>query len=107
MPRAAELDRRITAQEKAEWQMGSIEDWVMDGHRLGRDVSWHGHPFGKLRAGFGHDLTRAGRPCHFQMTPLLGCQEKLTINSGAGRNIRFVGREAHVQIRSEVYLGSD
>jgi hypothetical protein len=24
------------------------------------------HPFGKLRAGFGHDLTRAGRPCHGQ-----------------------------------------
>jgi hypothetical protein len=50
------LESRITPQDKAEWQKGSIEDWVMQGHRLSRDVSWHGHP--------GHELTRAGRPCH-------------------------------------------
>ena len=30
----------------------------MEGHRLGRDVSWHGH--------LGPDVTRAGRPCHVQ-----------------------------------------
>lgn len=34
----AELESRITAQDRAEWQKGSIEDWVMEGHRLGRNV---------------------------------------------------------------------
>jgi hypothetical protein len=34
------------------------EDRVMEGRGPGRDVSWHGH--------LGHDLTRAGRPCHLQ-----------------------------------------
>jgi hypothetical protein len=31
---AAELESRITPQNQAEWQKGSIEDWVMEGHRL-------------------------------------------------------------------------
>ena len=31
---AAELESRITPQDRAEWTKGSIEDWVMEGHRL-------------------------------------------------------------------------
>ena len=37
---AAELESRITPQEKAEWQKGSIEDWVMEGHRLAQTVAY-------------------------------------------------------------------
>jgi hypothetical protein len=29
------LEKQITPQERAEWAMGSIEDWVLEGHRLG------------------------------------------------------------------------
>jgi hypothetical protein len=39
---AAELESRITPQEKAQWQKGSIEDWVTEGHRLARTVAY-GH----------------------------------------------------------------
>jgi len=35
---AAELESRITPQDQAEWQKGSIEDWVMEGHRLAQTV---------------------------------------------------------------------
>ena len=31
---AAELERRITDQDRAAWVKGSIEDWVMEGHRV-------------------------------------------------------------------------
>ena len=37
---AAELTSRITPLEKAEWQKGSIEDWVMDCHRLAQTVAY-------------------------------------------------------------------
>ena len=37
---AAELESRITPQHRAEWQKGSIEDWVMEGHRLARTVAY-------------------------------------------------------------------
>jgi hypothetical protein len=37
---AAELESRITPQDKAEWQKGSIEDWVMEGHRLAQRVAY-------------------------------------------------------------------
>jgi hypothetical protein len=39
---AAELESRITPQDKAEWQKGSIEDWVMEGHWLAQTVAY-GH----------------------------------------------------------------
>jgi len=37
---AAELTSRITPLEKAQWQKGSIEDWVIDGHRLAQTVAY-------------------------------------------------------------------
>jgi hypothetical protein len=37
---AAELENRITPQDQAEWQKGSIEDWVMEGHRLAQTVAY-------------------------------------------------------------------
>jgi hypothetical protein len=37
---AAELESRITPQDQAEWQKGSIEDWVMEGHRLAQTVAY-------------------------------------------------------------------
>jgi hypothetical protein len=37
---AAELESRITPQDRAEWQKGSIEDWVMEGHRLAQTVAY-------------------------------------------------------------------
>ena len=37
---AAELENRITPQDQAEWQKGSIEDWVMGGHRLAQTVAY-------------------------------------------------------------------
>jgi hypothetical protein len=37
---AAELERRITPQDEAGWQKGSIEDWVMAGHRLAQTVAY-------------------------------------------------------------------
>jgi hypothetical protein len=37
---AAELESRITPQDRAEWTKGSIEDWVMEGHRLAQTVAY-------------------------------------------------------------------
>jgi len=37
---AAELQRRITDQDRATWVKGSIEDWVMEGHRLAQTVAY-------------------------------------------------------------------
>lgn len=37
---AAELESRITPQDQAEWQKGTIEDWVMEGHRLAQTVAY-------------------------------------------------------------------
>jgi hypothetical protein len=37
---AAELESRITPQDRAEWQKGTIEDWVMEGHRLAQKVAY-------------------------------------------------------------------
>jgi hypothetical protein len=37
---ATELESRITAQDKVEWKMGSIEDWVIEGHRLAQTVAY-------------------------------------------------------------------
>jgi hypothetical protein len=42
---AAQLESRITPREQAEWPKGSIEDWVMEGHRLAQTVA-----YGDLRA---------------------------------------------------------
>jgi hypothetical protein len=37
---AAELENRITPQDQAEWQKGSIEEWVMEAHRLAQTVAY-------------------------------------------------------------------
>ena len=37
---AAALEGRITPLDLAEWQKGSIEDWVMEGHRLAQTVAY-------------------------------------------------------------------
>jgi len=37
---AAELESRITPRDQAEWQKGSIESWVMEGHRLAQTVAY-------------------------------------------------------------------
>ena len=37
---AAELEIQITPQDKSEWQEGSIEDWVMEAHRLAQTVAY-------------------------------------------------------------------
>jgi hypothetical protein len=37
---AEELESRITPRDQAEWQRGSIEDWVMEGHRLAQTVAY-------------------------------------------------------------------
>jgi hypothetical protein len=37
---AAELERRITNQDRATWVKGSIEDWVMEGHRLAQTIAY-------------------------------------------------------------------
>lgn len=37
---AARLDREITPQERATWQAGTIEDWVMESHRLAAQVAY-------------------------------------------------------------------
>jgi hypothetical protein len=34
------LESRITPQDKAEWQKGSIEDWAIEGHRLAQTVAY-------------------------------------------------------------------
>jgi hypothetical protein len=35
-----ELEGRITPQDRAEWTKGTIEDWVMEGHRLAQTVAY-------------------------------------------------------------------
>ena len=37
---AADLESRITPQDRAGWTKGSIEDWVMEGHRLAQTVAY-------------------------------------------------------------------
>src|SRR6516225_8472234 len=37
---AAELERRITDQDRANWVRGSIEDWVMESHTLAQTVAY-------------------------------------------------------------------
>jgi hypothetical protein len=37
---AAELERQITQEDRAEWDKGSIEDWVLEGHRLAQDFAY-------------------------------------------------------------------
>ena len=39
---AAELESRITPQDRADWEKGTIEDWVMEGHRLAQTVAYGG-----------------------------------------------------------------
>jgi len=36
---AAELETSITAWDRAEWVQGTIEDWVLAGHRLAHAVA--------------------------------------------------------------------
>jgi hypothetical protein len=37
---AAELESRITPQERADWAKGTLADWVMEGHRLAQTVAY-------------------------------------------------------------------
>ena len=37
---AAQLERRVTVQERASWVKGSIADWVIEGHWLARTVAY-------------------------------------------------------------------
>jgi hypothetical protein len=37
---AAELERHITAEDRAEWVGGSIDDWVLEGHSLAQTVAY-------------------------------------------------------------------
>jgi hypothetical protein len=37
---AADLESRITPQDRAEWTKGTIEDWVKEGHRLAQSVAY-------------------------------------------------------------------
>lgn len=37
---AEEMNSRITPQDKAKWEYGSIEDWVVEGHRLAQTVAY-------------------------------------------------------------------
>ncbi|HEY6273763.1 MAG TPA: S1/P1 nuclease [Terriglobales bacterium] len=37
---AAELEAKITPQDRAEWMKGSMEDWVLEGHRLAQRVAY-------------------------------------------------------------------
>ena len=39
---AAELEKRITDQDREVWDKGSIEDWVLEGHKLAQTVAY-GH----------------------------------------------------------------
>ena len=37
---AAELEAKITPQDRAEWAKGAIEDWALEGHRLAQSVAY-------------------------------------------------------------------
>jgi S1/P1 Nuclease len=43
---AAELESKITAQDRAEWDKGSLGDWVLEGHRLAQTVAYGDLPAG-------------------------------------------------------------
>jgi S1/P1 Nuclease len=36
---AAELERQITLQDRADWDQGTIEDWVLQSHRLAQSAA--------------------------------------------------------------------
>jgi hypothetical protein len=37
---AAELESKITPQDRAAWEKGTIEDWALEGHRLAQTVAY-------------------------------------------------------------------
>jgi len=39
---AADMESRLTPRDETEWRRGSIEDWVMEAHRLAQTVAY-GH----------------------------------------------------------------
>jgi len=39
---AETIGRRITDRDRAAWDKGSVEDWVLEGHRLARTVAYQG-----------------------------------------------------------------
>jgi hypothetical protein len=41
---AAELESRITPQDREKWVRGSIEDWALEGHRLAQSVAYEDLP---------------------------------------------------------------
>jgi hypothetical protein len=55
---AAELESQITPQDREEWIRGSIEDWVLEGHRLAQRVAYgdlgNGNP-GIITASYEHE----------------------------------------------------
>ena len=37
---AAELESRITAQDRTDWARGTLEEWVLEGHRFAQSVAY-------------------------------------------------------------------
>jgi hypothetical protein len=37
---ATELESKITREDRAAWEQGSIDDWVLEGHRLAKTVAY-------------------------------------------------------------------
>jgi hypothetical protein len=35
-----ELESKITTEDQAQWDKGTIEDWVLEGHRLAQTVAY-------------------------------------------------------------------
>lgn len=65
---AAELESRITPQDQAQWTKGTIEDWVMEGHRLAQTVA-----YGDLGSG---NPPIIGAPYERQADPVVELQLK-------------------------------
>ena len=43
---AGELEQRISLQARSDWEKGTIEDWVIQGHRLAQSVAYGDLPAG-------------------------------------------------------------
>jgi hypothetical protein len=69
---AADLESRIKSRDQAEWQKGSIEDWVMEGHRLAQTVAYIRATVGSKRNNHGLNMPAIVSLVHLSLVSTAG-----------------------------------
>ena len=69
---AADLESRIMPRVQAEWQKGSNEDWVMEGHRLAQTVAYFRATVGSKRNNYGLNMPAIVSLVHLSLLSTAG-----------------------------------